>query len=78
MRSAIFTLTTFASTLVQVTGFISMFVLSPLISKSSRQKWTRRQSLGLQKWSTFVPVFTNMACIGIFSVLATVEVMLIA
>jgi hypothetical protein len=70
--------TTFAFTLMQVTGLISMFVLSPLFDKSPRQKWMRRQSLGLQKWGTFVPVFTNMACIGIFSVLATVEIILTA
>ncbi|KFX96514.1 hypothetical protein O988_05262, partial [Pseudogymnoascus sp. VKM F-3808] len=25
------------------------------------QKWMRRQSQGLQKWGTFVPVFANMA-----------------
>ena len=60
--------TTLAFTLMQITGLIGIFVFSPLFDKSLRQKWMRRQSLGLQKWGTFVPVFTNMACIGIFSV----------
>jgi hypothetical protein len=63
---------------MQIAGLISMFVLSPLFDRSPRQKWMRRQSLGLQKMGTFVPVFTNMACIGIFSVLATVKIILTA
>jgi hypothetical protein len=70
--------TTFAFTLMQFTRLISMSFLSPLFDKTPRQKWIRRQNLGLQNWGTFVLVFTNIACIGIVSILLTVEIILIA
>ncbi|KFY57156.1 hypothetical protein V496_06546 [Pseudogymnoascus sp. VKM F-4515 (FW-2607)] len=56
-------LTTFALTLVQANGLIEMYILSPALDKSPRQKWMRGQNSGLQKWGTFVPVLTNVACI---------------
>jgi hypothetical protein len=62
----IHTFTTIAFTLVNVNGLIALFVLSPLFDKTARQKWMRGQTVGLQKWGTFIPVFTNIACIGLF------------
>lgn len=59
-------LTTFALTLVQANGLIEMYILSPALDKTPRQKWMRGQNSGLQKWGTFVPVLTNVACIGMF------------
>lgn len=59
-------LTTFALTLVQANGLIDMYILSPALDKTPRQKWMREQNSGLQKWGTFVPVLTNVACIGMF------------
>jgi hypothetical protein len=50
----------------QVNGLVDLFVLSPMFDKTARQKWMRGQRLGLQKWGTFIPVFTNIACIGVF------------
>jgi hypothetical protein len=60
------TFTTIVSTLVEVNGLINLFILSPTFDKTARHKWMRGQSLGLQKWSTFIPVLTNIACIGVF------------
>ncbi|KFY31856.1 hypothetical protein V494_07911, partial [Pseudogymnoascus sp. VKM F-4513 (FW-928)] len=52
-------------------GLIEMYILSPALDKTPRQKWIRGQNSGLQKWGTFVPVLTNVACIGlIYSVIA--------
>lgn len=59
-----YTFTTINSTLIQVGSFVQLSVLSPTLDKTARQKWMREQSLGLQKWGTFVPVVTNIACIG--------------
>jgi len=58
--------TTSVITLVQANGLVCLFVLSPIFDKTARQKWRREQGIGLQKWGTFIPVFTNIACIGAF------------
>ena len=39
-------------------------LLSPLFDVSARRKWSRREDMYLQRWGTFVPVYTNLACIG--------------
>lgn len=62
----IHTITVVVCTLVQISGLINLFVLSPVLDKTARQKWVRTEGLGLQKWGTFLPVFTNIACIGAF------------
>ena len=62
----IHTFTTVALTLVEVNGFLALFVLSSIFDKTARQKWMRGQALGLNKWGTFIPVLTNTACIGSF------------
>lgn len=59
-------LTTFALTLVQANGLIDMYILSPALDETARQKWMRGQNSGLQKWGTFIPVLTEIACIGMF------------
>jgi hypothetical protein len=61
----IHTFTVIVSTLVQIGDLVHLFVLSPVLDKTARQKWTRMECLGLQKWGTFLPVFTNIACIGV-------------
>ncbi|CZT53510.1 uncharacterized protein RSE6_15125 [Rhynchosporium secalis] len=67
----IHTFTTVVSTLVDVNRLLSVFVLSPIFDKTAREKWARSQNVGLQNWGTFVPVLTNVACIGIiYSVIA--------
>ncbi|KAH7370290.1 hypothetical protein BKA65DRAFT_589651 [Rhexocercosporidium sp. MPI-PUGE-AT-0058] len=67
----IHTFTTVVSTLVEVNRLLSVFVLSPLFDKTVREKWARGQNVGLQNWGTFIPVLTNVACIGIiYSVIA--------
>jgi len=40
------------------------FVLSRILDKTARQKWTRSESVHLKSWGTFIPVYTNLACIG--------------
>jgi hypothetical protein len=62
----IYTFTAIVYTLLQISGLVSLFVLSPMLDKTARQKWVRGEQLGLQRWGTFVPVFTNIACIGTF------------
>ncbi|CZT07019.1 uncharacterized protein RAG0_12606 [Rhynchosporium agropyri] len=67
----IHTFTTVVSTLVDVNRLLSVFVLSPRFDKTAREKWARSQNVGLQNWGTFIPVLTNVACIGlIYSVIA--------
>jgi calcium permeable stress-gated cation channel len=56
-----------AGALVQIGGLISWFILSPLLDSTARQKWTRQTSLPKVQWGTFFPVFTNLACIGAYS-----------
>lgn len=59
-----YTLTTVASTLIEVNDLLNLYIFSPVFDRTARQKWTRGQNLGLQKWGTFIPVLTNIACIG--------------
>lgn len=61
-----YTFTTIVSTLLQAQGLVNLLVLSPAFDKTLREKWIRQESLNLQKWGTFIPVFTNIACIGVF------------
>ena len=39
-------------------------LLSNIRDKTARQKWTRSEALNIKLWGTFVPVYTNLACIG--------------
>ncbi|PVH75949.1 DUF221-domain-containing protein [Cadophora sp. DSE1049] len=64
-----YTFTTVISTLIQVASFVQLSILSPILDKTARQKWMRERCLGLQKWGTFLPVVTNIACL-IYSVIA--------
>lgn len=57
------TSSTITSTLLQGEEVLNM-LLSYILDKSARQKWMRNESLHLKKWGTFVPVYTNLACIG--------------
>ena len=57
------------STLVQFGDLIHLFIFSPILDKTARQKWLRMETLGLQKWGTFLPALTNIACIGMFHVI---------
>ncbi|KFY30556.1 hypothetical protein V493_01829 [Pseudogymnoascus sp. VKM F-4281 (FW-2241)] len=46
-------------------------LLSNIRDKTARQKWTRSETLNIKLWGTFVPVYTNLACIGlVYSVIA--------
>ncbi|KAH8650341.1 hypothetical protein BGZ60DRAFT_550848, partial [Tricladium varicosporioides] len=59
------------STLIHVKQLISLSILSPIFDKTARQKWTRVSNVNLQQWGTFIPVFTNIAYIGLtYSVIA--------
>jgi len=40
------------------------FVLSRILDKTGRQKWTRSESVHLKSWGTFILVYTNLTCIG--------------
>jgi hypothetical protein len=62
----IYTFTTISHTLLQLNGFIQLYILSPCLDTTARQIWARWEGLGLQKWGTFIPVLTNIACIGTF------------
>ncbi|RDL31558.1 Uncharacterized protein BP5553_09767 [Venustampulla echinocandica] len=58
-------------TLIRVNQLLNLFVLSPMLDKSARQKWVRGENVRLRKWGTLMPVLTNVACIGlIYSVIA--------
>jgi hypothetical protein len=58
------TSTAVVSTLIHVNQLLNFLILSPIFDRTARQKWMRGDNVGLQKWGTFIPVFTNIACIG--------------
>ncbi|KFY69535.1 hypothetical protein V496_00155 [Pseudogymnoascus sp. VKM F-4515 (FW-2607)] len=61
---------TITRTLLQGEEVLNM-LLSYVLDRTARQKWMRNESLHLKKWGTFVPVYTNLACIGlIYSAIA--------
>jgi hypothetical protein len=45
----IYTFTVVVSTLVQIGDLAQLFILSPMLNKTARQKWMRKESLGLQR-----------------------------
>ncbi|EUC40045.1 hypothetical protein COCMIDRAFT_109764, partial [Bipolaris oryzae ATCC 44560] len=52
-----------ANSLLRFDRLIGDFVLGPIFDKSATQMMTRRRGQDLQ-WGTFVPLFTNLSCIG--------------
>ncbi|EUC27184.1 hypothetical protein COCCADRAFT_31268 [Bipolaris zeicola 26-R-13] len=52
-----------ANSLLRFDHLIGNFVLGPVFDKSVTQMMIRRRGQDLQ-WGTFVPVFTNLSCIG--------------
>jgi hypothetical protein len=62
----IYAFTKITRTILQLSSLIQLLVLSPLFDKSARQVWVRGTLLDLQKWGTFIPVLTNIVCIGLF------------
>jgi hypothetical protein len=57
------TATTITSTLLLPTELLNI-LLSPVLDKTARQKWARKEDLRLKMWGTFLPIYTNVACIG--------------
>jgi hypothetical protein len=60
----IYAFTAIAYTLLRLGGFIQLYILSPWLDATPRQIWARKKSLDVQTWGTFIPVITNIACIG--------------
>jgi hypothetical protein len=52
-----------AGSLLRTDRLLGKFVLGPMFDKSVTQMVIRRRGPDLQ-WGTFVPVFTNLSCIG--------------
>lgn len=52
-----------ADTLLQAGGLIQWLILASLTNCTLRQKWKRQTSLPKIRWSTFYPLYTNLACI---------------
>jgi hypothetical protein len=52
------------SAVSQLTALFNMVVVSPLLDHSPRQRWMRQEKQKLQRLGTFVPGYTNLACIG--------------
>jgi hypothetical protein len=57
-----------ANSLLRIDCLIGRFILGPIFDKSVTQMMTRRRGQDLE-WGTFVPVFTNLSCIGRFEIL---------
>jgi hypothetical protein len=57
-----------ASSLLRIDRLIGRFILGPIFDKSVTQMMRRRRGQDLE-WGTFVPVFTNLSCIGRFEML---------
>jgi hypothetical protein len=62
----IHTLSTIMQTLLQISLLVELLILSPILDKTARHMWARGRRLDLQKWGTFIPVLTNIACVGVF------------
>jgi hypothetical protein len=56
-----------ANSLLRIDRLIGRFILGPIFDKSVTQMMTRRRGQDLE-WGTFVPVFTNLSCIGRFEI----------
>jgi hypothetical protein len=54
-----------ASSLLRMDRLFGKLLLSPIFDKSVTRMMTRRKGQDVQ-WGTFVPVFTNLSCIGKF------------
>jgi hypothetical protein len=54
-----------AHSLLRLDRLIGKFILGPIFDKSVTQMMIRRRGQDLE-WSTFVPIFTNLSCIGKF------------
>lgn len=67
------TSTAVVSTLIHVNQLLNFLIFSPIFDRTARQKWMRGDNVGLQKWGTFIPVFTNIACIGGYLIQPTAE-----
>ncbi|KAI1551660.1 integral membrane protein [Pyrenophora tritici-repentis] len=52
-----------ANALLRIDCLVGKFILSPIFDKSVTQMMIRRRGRDLE-WGTFVPVFTNLSCIG--------------
>ena len=52
-----------AKSLLRMDRLIGKFILGPIFDKSVTEMVTRRRGQDLE-WGTFVPVFTNLSCIG--------------
>jgi hypothetical protein len=55
-----------ANSLLRMDRLIGKFILGPIFDKSVTQMMIRKRGQDLE-WGTFVPVFTNLSCIGRFS-----------
>ncbi len=53
-----------AGALVQISGLLQYFVISPLMDHTPREQLQRRDGISKVAWATVYPVFTNLACIG--------------
>lgn len=51
------------TTLFQIVGFFAFYILSALLDKTLRKKWTRWNTLDGMVWGTAFPVYINLACI---------------
>jgi hypothetical protein len=54
-----------ARSLLRLDRLIGKFILGPIFDKSVTQMMIRRRGQDLE-WGTFVPIFTNLSCIGKF------------
>ncbi len=53
-----------AGELVQISGVLQYFVISPLMDRTPREQLQRRVGISKVAWATVYPVYTNLACIG--------------
>lgn len=61
----IHTFTSVTSILVPIKGLLRFYIISPIFDRTPREQWKRLQSLYIQRYGTFVPVYTNIACIDL-------------
>jgi hypothetical protein len=52
-----------ANALLRINKLVRNFVLAPIFDQTVSQKLERKRGQDIQ-WGTFVPVYTNLACIS--------------
>ncbi|OTB08130.1 hypothetical protein M426DRAFT_201462 [Hypoxylon sp. CI-4A] len=62
-----------SGTLLQIKALVKWYIISRIMNKTARNKWSTNTTLPDVNWGSYFPVYTNFACIAlIYSVVAPI------